>query len=77
MVRRPMDVCCPCAFTVTTGTRLERETYTTQGLNTIDGQMFPKAEKVVSKKEGKTSTLVIRYSDIKFEVANADSEGKK
>jgi hypothetical protein len=72
--KSPDGRCYPSAFTVTwwdaaTGKKLEKETYTTQGLNSIDGQMFPKAEKVVSEKEGKTSTLVIRYSEIKFETA--------
>jgi hypothetical protein len=62
----------PSAFTVTwwdaaSGKRTERQVYTTQGLDTIDGQLFPKGEKVVSDKDGKTSTLEIRYSNVKFE----------
>jgi Protein of unknown function (DUF3386) len=64
----------PSAFTVTwwdadTGKRTEKQVYTTQGLDTIDGQLFPKAEKVVSEKDGKTSTLEIRYSNVKFEMS--------
>lgn len=63
----------PSAFTVTwwdaaTGQRTQKQSYTTQGLETIDGQLFPKAEKVVSEKDGKTSTLDIRYSNVKFEM---------
>ena len=62
----------PSAFTVTwwdaaSGKRTERQVYTTQGLDTIDGQLFPKGEKVVSDKDGKTSTLEIHYSNVKFE----------
>jgi hypothetical protein len=62
----------PKAFTVTwwdagTGKRTERQTYTTEGLDVIDGQMFPKAEKVASEKDGQTSTTEISYSNIKFE----------
>jgi hypothetical protein len=71
----------PSAFTVNwwdaaTGKKLERENYTTQGFHLIDGQMFPKAEKVVSEKEGNTSTLVIQYSDIKFETTHSATGGK-
>jgi hypothetical protein len=63
----------PSAFIVTwwdaaTGNRLEKQTYSTQGFSTIDGQMFPKAEKVVSEKGDKTSSTVIQYSDVKFEM---------
>ncbi len=62
----------PAAFTVTwwdakTGKKLERQTYTTLGFYQVDGQMFPRAEKVVSEKDGKTSVLEVRYSDVKFE----------
>ena len=71
----------PAAFTVTwwdagSGKKLERQYYTTQGFSIIDGQMFPKAEKVVSEKEGKTSTLEIKYSDIKFEMAQPRTTAK-
>jgi hypothetical protein len=64
----------PAAFTVTwwdaaTGKKLEKQTYTTQGFYLVEGQMFPKAEKVVSEKDGKTSTLTIQYADIKFETS--------
>jgi hypothetical protein len=64
----------PAAFTVTwwdapTGKRLEKQAYTTQGFYVVNGQMFPKGEKVVSDKGGKISTLEIKYSDIKFELA--------
>jgi hypothetical protein len=60
------------AFTVTwwdaaTGKYLEKQTQTTQGFEVADGQMFPRAEKVNSEKEGTTSALDIRYSNIKFE----------
>jgi hypothetical protein len=62
----------PKTFTVTwwdadTGKRSERQSYTTEGLDVIDGQMFPKAEKVVAEKDGQTSTMEISYSNIKFE----------
>jgi hypothetical protein len=71
----------PSAFTVTwwdaaTGKRTERQHYTTQGFSAIDGQMFPKAEKVVSDKEGKTSTLVLQYSDVKFGMGETPAGGK-
>jgi hypothetical protein len=46
---------------------VEKQVYSTHGFQIIDGQMFPKEEKVVSEKEGKTSTLTIRYSNVKFE----------
>jgi hypothetical protein len=64
----------PAAFSVTwwdaaTGKKTEKQSYTTQGLAVVNGQMFPKAEKVVSVKDGKTSTLEIRYSDVQFEMA--------
>jgi hypothetical protein len=64
----------PSAFTVTwwdaaTGNRTEKQTYATEGFEVVDGQMFPKAERVVSDKQGKTSTLEIRYSDVRFETA--------
>jgi hypothetical protein len=66
----------PAAFTVTwwdaaTGKKMEKQSYTTQGFHVVSGQMFPKAEKVVSDKDGKTSILEIRYSDVKFEMASA------
>jgi hypothetical protein len=66
----------PAAFTVTwwdatSGKLVEKQHYTTQGFQTVDGQMFPKAEKVVSDKGGKTSTLVITYSDVKFDLPKA------
>jgi Protein of unknown function (DUF3386) len=62
----------PADFTVTwwdaaSGKRLEKQTYSTQGFYVIDGQMFPRAERVVSDKGGKTTTLEIRYADVKFE----------
>jgi hypothetical protein len=62
----------PSAFTVTwwdanNGKRLERQTYTTEGLAVIDGQLFPKAEKVVAEQDGHTSTMEISYSNIKFQ----------
>jgi len=62
----------PSAFTVTwweapTGKKVEKQAYSTHGFQIIDGQMFPKEEKVVSEKEGKMSTLTIRYSNVKFE----------
>jgi Protein of unknown function (DUF3386) len=65
---------CPTAFNVTwwepaTGKKTEKQSYTTQGLELVDGQMFPKAEKVVSEKDGKTTTLEIQYSNIKFEMS--------
>jgi hypothetical protein len=65
----------PAAFTVTwwdaaTGKRTEKQSYTTQGFHVVSGQMFPRAEKVVSDKEGKTSTLEIRYSNVQFEMAS-------
>jgi hypothetical protein len=66
----------PAAFTVTwwdaaTGKKTEKQSYTTQGFHVVGGQMFPKAEKVVSDKDGKTSILEIRYSDVKFETASS------
>jgi hypothetical protein len=62
----------PAAFVVkwwdaATGKKLERQTYTTSGFYHVDGQMFPKAEAVVSEKDGQTSTLEIVYSDVKFD----------
>jgi hypothetical protein len=62
----------PAAFTVTwwnaaTGKKAERQSYSTQGFHLVDGQMFPKAEKVLSDKDGKTSALEIKYYEIKFE----------
>jgi hypothetical protein len=70
----------PSAFTVTwwdaaTGNKLEKQKYTTQGFHLIDGQMFPKAEMVVSEKGDKTTNLVIRYSDIKFETLPPKAAG--
>lgn len=61
----------PADFTVTwwnaaTGKRMQKQSYTTQGLYRVDGQMFPKAEKVVSDKGGKTSTLEIHYHNVSF-----------
>jgi hypothetical protein len=38
--------------------------------------MFPKAEKVVSEKEGKSTTLTIQYSDIKFETGRQRADAK-
>jgi hypothetical protein len=66
----------PSAFTVNwwdaaSGKKLEKQAYATEGFSTIDGQMFPRAEKVVSQKDGKTSVLEIRYSDVKFEAPPA------
>jgi hypothetical protein len=63
----------PSAFTVmwwdaTTGKKVEKQAYTTQGFDLVDGQMFPKAEKVVSEKDGKTTTLEIHYSNVRFEM---------
>jgi Protein of unknown function (DUF3386) len=62
----------PAAFIVTwwdaaTGKKVEKQSYSTQGFHLVDGQMFPKAEKVVSEKDGKKSTLEIKYYEIKFE----------
>jgi hypothetical protein len=70
----------PSAFTVTwwdagSGKKVEKQIYTTQGFYVVDDQMFPKAEKVVSEKDGKTSTLELRYSDIKFETARQKAAG--
>jgi hypothetical protein len=61
----------PSAFNVTwwdapTGKKVEKQSYSSQGFNVVDGQMFPKAEKVVSDKEGKTTTLELEYSEVKF-----------
>ncbi|HZU35998.1 MAG TPA: DUF3386 family protein [Gemmataceae bacterium] len=66
----------PADFTVTwwnaaTGKRLEKQTYTTHGFYNTDGQMFPKAETVVSDKAGTISKLQLRYSDIKFDMGRA------
>jgi hypothetical protein len=44
------------------GKKLEKESYTTQGFHLIDSQMFLKAEKVVSEKEGKTLRGNGRYA---------------
>lgn len=71
----------PAAFTVTwwdaaNGNKLEKQNYTTQGFQLVDGQMFPKAEKVVSEKGDKITTLDIRYSDIKFETLEPKGAGK-
>jgi hypothetical protein len=72
----------PAAFTVTwwdaaTGNKLEKQRYTTQGFHLVDGQMFPKAETVVSQKGENTATLAIRYSDIKFETIHPQGVGKE
>jgi len=45
------------------GKRTEKQTYSTQGLDTIDGQMFPRAEKVIAEKDGKTSTMEIKIRE--------------
>ena len=71
----------PAAFVVTwwdaaSGKRVERQNFTTQGFHVVNGQMFPKSEKVVSEKDGKKSTLEIRYADIKFETAQAGAATK-
>jgi hypothetical protein len=71
----------PAAFTVSwwdaaTGNKLEKQSYTTQGFHLIEGQMFPKAEIVVSEKGDKTTTLTIHYSDIKFETLQPKDAGK-
>jgi hypothetical protein len=71
----------PSAFTVNwwdaaSGKKTEKQTYTTQGFHTIDGQMFPKTEKVASEKEGKLSNLMIQYSDVKFEMGPQSTEHK-
>jgi hypothetical protein len=63
---------CPADITVvvwdgTTGKRLQKQVTSTQGFYVQDGQMFPKAEKIVDDKAGKTSELEIRYSEVKFE----------
>jgi hypothetical protein len=70
----------PSAFTVTwwdaaSGNKLEKQKYTTQGFQLVDGQMFPKAETVVSEKGDKTTNLLIRYSDIKFETLPPKAAG--
>jgi len=72
---------CPAAFTVTwwdaaSGKKSEKQTYTTQGFQTIDGQLFPKSERVVSDKNGKTSTLEIHYSDVKFDTTPQRAEAR-
>jgi Protein of unknown function (DUF3386) len=64
------------AFTVTywdaaTGKRVEKQTYSTQGFDVITGQMFPRAEKVSTEKDGKTSALELKYSGVKFELPDA------
>jgi hypothetical protein len=71
----------PSAFTVTwwdaaSGKKLEKQTYSTQGFALIDEQMFPKAEKVISEKDGKTTTMVLRYSDVKFGMGHQKAERK-
>jgi len=71
----------PSAFTVTwwdapSGKKTEKQTYTTQGFHVIEGQMFPKAEKVVSEKAGQASTLALQYSDVKFETGPQSAERK-
>ena len=70
----------PTAFTVTwwdaaNGTKLETQKYSTQGFHLVDGQMFPKAERVVSEKGDKITTLDIHYSDIKFETLHSKGAG--
>jgi Protein of unknown function (DUF3386) len=71
----------PAAFTVTwwdaaTGKRLEKQTYTTRGFYLSDGQMFPRAEKVVTERDGKRSVLAIQYGDIKFETGRPRTASK-
>lgn len=65
------------AYTITwwdavTGKRAERQTYTADGLFDQGGQVFPKSEKVVTEKDGKTTVMTMRYSDVKFETAGKD-----
>jgi hypothetical protein len=71
----------PSAFTVTwweapTGKKVKKQAYSTHGFQVIDGQMFPKEEQVVSEQEGKTSTLKIRYSSVKFETGRQRAANK-
>jgi hypothetical protein len=71
----------PAAFTVTwwdavSGKKVEKQYYTTAGFYVVDGQMFPKGEKVVSDKNSKTSTLEIKYSDIHFETSQPGTAEK-
>lgn len=61
----------PTNFTVTwwdaaTGKRVEWQEYVTPGFHVLDGQLFPKAETIVTEKDGKKTTVEIQYSDIKF-----------
>ena len=59
-----------------TGKKVETQHYSTQGFHTVEGQMFPKAEKVISDKDAKTSVLEIKYSDIKIETAPAGASAR-
>ena len=49
---------------------------TSRGFQVIDGQMFPKEEQVASEKDGKTSTLKIRYPNVKFETGRQRAANK-
>jgi hypothetical protein len=78
--KSPDGRCYPATFTVTywdadSGKMVENQVHTTEGIELISGQMFPKAEKVVTRKEG-SSTLQIQYSDIKFEMAGPGGDAK-
>jgi hypothetical protein len=71
----------PAAFTVTwwdaaTGKKTEKQTYTTQGFHVVEGQMFPKAEKVGTQKGEQTSTLTLHYSGLQFETGKLQTGGK-
>jgi len=71
----------PSGFAVTwwdavTGNKLEKQNYSTQGFQLIDGQMFPNAERVVSEKPDKKSTLAIQYSDVRFEMTGRKEAAK-
>lgn len=62
------------AYTVTmwdpdTGKRVGRNTFATEGFHNVGGVYFPKREKVAFERDGKTSTLELDYSDIRFETA--------
>lgn len=59
-----------------TGKRVSRREFTTLGFQNGDGPAFPKAERVVTHKDGKSSTLELEYSDVKFAHGKTDQVGR-
>jgi hypothetical protein len=59
------------AYTLTrwdpaTGKRTGRTVYAAEGFHDVGGRFFPKAEKVESEGDGRTTRMELRFSDIRF-----------